>query len=216
MGSQIIDQVTNCITEEELKSSQSWKLAYVRTVLLKSSQVSDQEFHLDQVKGKVVVTKKVIVSAFQIVIVRGLTKVTGHQKHVYMVVEPSPKCKSIFVPGNTSELIPEGSGVVVVLGNISGRDIILEPHTEVGMVTDANIVPLVQVPDRQYLKENEEIQCKSAQAELSEGKTMQEEIDPEDILQKIDLWGIADWGPTVQQKANKLIHEYACIFSWMI
>ena len=76
VGSQIIDQVTNCITKEELKSlSQSWKLAYVSTVLSKSSQVSDQEFDFDQVKGKVVTTKKVIVPAFQTVIARGLT---GH------------------------------------------------------------------------------------------------------------------------------------------
>ena len=58
-GSQIIDQVTNCMAEEELKSlSLSWTLAYVSTVLSKSSQVSDQEFDLDQVKGKVVTTKK--------------------------------------------------------------------------------------------------------------------------------------------------------------
>ena len=75
VGSHIINQVTNCITKEELKSlSQSWKLAYVSTVLSKSSQVSDQEFYLDQVKGKVVVTKKVIFPGFQTVIVRGLTK----------------------------------------------------------------------------------------------------------------------------------------------
>ena len=34
VGSHIIDQVTNCITEEELQSlSQSWKLAYVRTII---------------------------------------------------------------------------------------------------------------------------------------------------------------------------------------
>ena len=116
VGSQIIDQVTNCITKEKLKSlSQSWKLAYVSTVLSKSSQVSDQEFNLDQVKGKVVITKKVIVPAFQMVIARGLTKVTGHQKHVHVLVEPSPNCTSIFVPGNTSELIPGESGVAVVL-----------------------------------------------------------------------------------------------------
>ena len=42
---------------------------------------------------------------------------------------------------------------------------------------------------------------------------MQEIPDPEDILQKINLLGIADWNPTVQQKANNLIHEYVCIFS---
>ena len=104
-----------------------------------------------------VITKKVIVPAFQMVIARGLTKVTGHQKHVHVVLEPSPNCTSIFVPGNTSELITGGSGLAVVLQNLSGRDIILEPHTEVGMVTAANIVPSIQIPNKQELKENENI-----------------------------------------------------------
>ena len=112
VGSHIIDQVTNCITEEELQSlSQSWKLAYVSTIISKSSQVGDQEFDL----GKVVTTKKVKIPAFQTVVVKGLTKVTGHQKHVHVLVEASPKYKSIFVSDNTSELIPGGSGVAVVL-----------------------------------------------------------------------------------------------------
>ena len=116
VGSQIIGQVTNCITEKELQSlSQSWKLAYMSTIISKSSQVSDQEFDLDQVKGKVVTTKKVMIPAFQTVIARGLTKVTGHQKSVHVLVKPSPKCTSIFISGNTSELIPGGSGVAVVL-----------------------------------------------------------------------------------------------------
>ena len=43
---------------------------------------------------------------------------------------------------------------------------------------------------------------------------MQEEIDPEDILQKIDLVEIADWNHTVQEKPCNLMHEYACIFLW--
>ena len=83
------------------------------TIISKSSQVSDQEFDLDQVKGKVVTTKKVMIPAFQTVIAKGLTKVTGHQKHVHVLMVPSLKCTSIFVPGNTSELIPGGSGVAV-------------------------------------------------------------------------------------------------------
>ena len=42
IGSCIIDQVPNCITEEELLTlSQSWKLAYVSTIISKSSLVSD-------------------------------------------------------------------------------------------------------------------------------------------------------------------------------
>ena len=44
VGSNIIDQVTNCIIEEELPTlSQSWKLVYMRTIISKSSHVSDQE-----------------------------------------------------------------------------------------------------------------------------------------------------------------------------
>ena len=57
------------------------------------------------------------------------------------------------------------------------------------------------------------VQCISAQADLSE-EIQQEEIAPEDILQKIDLPGIDDWDPKMQQEAQDLICEYACSFSW--
>ena len=53
----------------------------------------------------------------------------------------------------------------------------------------------------------------SAQADLSE-EIQQEETDPEDILQKVDLSGIDDWDPKVQQSAWDLICAYTCIFSW--
>ena len=113
VGSRIIDQIVKSLMEEELKSlSQSWKLAYVSTVLSKSLQVSDTEFDLDQVKGKVVVMKKVVVPAFQMLMVKGLIKVTGHQKCFHVLVEPSPKCKNIFVPGNTTELNQGDQGLM--------------------------------------------------------------------------------------------------------
>ena len=56
VGSHIIDQVTNCTSEDELQSlSQSWKLAYMSMIISKSALVSDLEFDLDQVKGKVII-----------------------------------------------------------------------------------------------------------------------------------------------------------------
>ena len=103
-----------------------------------------------------------------------------------MLVEPSPKCKNVFVPGNTTELKPGGSRVDVVLQNLSGRDIILEPHTEVGMVSAANKVPSILTPDDVLEKnvqddeDNKSVQCQSAQAELSESEIRQVEIDPEE------------------------------------
>ena len=138
-------------------------------VISKSSQVSDQEFDLDQVKGKVVTSTKVKIPAFQTVITKGPTKVTGYQKHVHVLVEPPPKCKSIFILGNTSELIPGGSGVAVVLRNLTGMDVTLEPHTEDGIVTAANIDPSIKIPGEQDLGEHEKVQCMSAQVEMSAG-----------------------------------------------
>ena len=142
VGSCIINQVTNCISEEELQSlSQSWKLAYVSTTISKLALVSNPEFDLDQVKGKVVTCEKVKIPTLQTAVVKELTMVTGHQKHVHVLVEPSPKCANVFVLGNTSELKPGGSDITVVPRNLSGWDVTLEPRTEIGTVTAANIVP---------------------------------------------------------------------------
>ena len=104
-----------------------------------------------------------------------------------MLVEPFPKCKKIFIPGNNTELKPGGPRVDVVLPNLSGRDIILEPHIKVGMVSAANKVPSMLTPDVlaknvQDDEDDKSVECQSAQAELSESEIKQAEIDPEEIL----------------------------------
>ena len=136
-----------------------------------------------------------------------------------MLVEPSPKCTHIlvyvYVLGNTSELRPGGFGVAVVLRNLSGRNITLEPCTEIGVVTAANIVPSMQAGNEPDLDEKEKVPCMSAQVVPADlpGKFQQGSGDPEGILQKLDLSGIYEWEPQTQQEAQDLIHEYACIFS---
>ena len=117
--------------------------------------VSDPEFDLDQVKGKEVTCEKVKTPTLQTVVVKGFTTVTGHWKYVHVLVEPSTMCTSIFIPGNTSELRPGKSDVTVVLRNLSGWDVTLEPHTELGTVTAANIVPSMQVCNGSDLDEKE-------------------------------------------------------------
>ena len=71
--------------------------------------------------------------------------ITGHCKHVHVLMELSPKCVHVFILGNTSELRPGTSNVMVVLQNQSGRDMTLKPQTEVGTVIAAKIVPTAQV-----------------------------------------------------------------------
>ena len=183
VGSHIINQVTNCISEDELQSLlKSWKLAYMSMIISKSALASDPEFDLDQVKCKVVTSEKVKVPALQTVVVKGLTMVTG----------PSPKCTSIFVPGNTSELRLHRSGVAVVLRNLSGRHITLEPCTKICMVTAANIVPSIQVGNEPDLDEKEKVPCMSAQVESTDipRRCQQESRDPEGILQNLIYLGL--------------------------
>ena len=184
VGSSIINQVVNSIMDEELRSLlQSWKLAYVGTVLSKSSQIGDREFDLSQVKGNVVITKKVTIPAFQ------------HR---------------IKIRGILTRYDPQ---------NLSGREVTLKPHTEVGMVSAANKISPILTPeviegDVQDDKNDKKVKRKSVQVDLSESKLKQIEVDPEEILQKVDLSRTTDWDSVEQWDAHNLIHEYACIFSW--
>ena len=99
VGSHVINQVTSCISEEELWSlSQSWKMAYVSTIILKATSVSEPEFDLDHVRGRVVISEEVTIPASQTTVVKGLTMITGHHKHVHVLMESSPKCVNVFVP----------------------------------------------------------------------------------------------------------------------
>ena len=51
VGSHVINQVTSCISEEELMSlSQSWKMAYVNIIISKAISVSDPDINWDQVR----------------------------------------------------------------------------------------------------------------------------------------------------------------------
>ena len=120
VGSHVIDQVTNCISEEELQSlSQSWKTAYVSTIIYKTVLVSDPDFNLDQVQGNVVIREEVTILASQITVVKGLTTITGHHMCVHVLVGTSPKCTTIFILGNISKLKPGNSDIKVVVVNKS-------------------------------------------------------------------------------------------------
>ena len=146
VGSQVIDQETSYISEEKLQSlSQSWKTAYVSTIILKAISISDPDFNLDQVKGSVLISEEVTIPASQITVVKGLTTITGHHKCVHVLMESSPKCPNVFVLGNTSELKPGNSDIEVVIQNRSGKDMKLKPGTEIGTVIAANIIPTMQV-----------------------------------------------------------------------
>ena len=140
VGSHVIDQVTSCISEEELQSlSQSWKTAYVSAVISTATSVSDPDFDLDNVRGNIVISEEVTIPALQITVVKRLTMITGLHECVHVLMESSHKCMNVFIPGNTSELKPGNSNIKVVIQNRSERDVKLKPGTEISTVIAANI-----------------------------------------------------------------------------
>ena len=166
VGSHVINQVTSCISEKELQSlSQSWKTAYVSTIILKAISVSDPDFDLDKVRGRVVISEEVMIPASQITVVKGLTMITGYHNHMHVLMESSNKYMNIFIPGNTSELKPGNSNIEVVIQNRSGRDMKLTPGTKIGTVIAANIVLTTQVSNDFDVNGQERVSSMSAQVE---------------------------------------------------
>ena len=196
--------MTSCISEEELQSlSQSSKLGYVSTIILKATSVSDLEFDLDNVRGRVVTSEEVTIPASQTVVVKGLSIITGHHKHVHVFMESSPKCVNVYIPGNTSELRPGKSKVNVVIQNKSGKDMNLKPCTKIATVISAYIVPTTQESNDFDVVEQERVSCMLAQVESTDipGKTPHGSSDPKDNLQKLNLSRMEEWEPGVQQEA---------------
>ena len=195
--------MTSCISEEELQSlSQSWKTAYVSTIISKA--ISDPDFNLDQVKGSVVISEEVTIPASWITVLKGLTTITGHHKCVHVLVESSPKCTNVFVPGNTFELKPSNSNIEVVIQNRSGKDMKLKPGTEIGTVIAANIVPTMQVSNDFDVIGQERVSSMLAQEESIDilwDTSDWVRNDLKDILQKPNLSGMEDGKPSLQKAA---------------
>ena len=144
--SHVSNQVTRCISEEELQSlSQSWKMAYVSTIISKTTSVSDPEFDLDHVRGRVVISEEVTIPASQTTVVKGLTMITGHHKHVHVLMELSHKCMNVFVLWNTSKLRPGNSDIEGLIQNRPEGVVKLKPGTEIGTVIVASIILTMQV-----------------------------------------------------------------------
>ena len=195
VGSHVIDQVTSCISKEELQSlSQSWKVAYINTILLKATSVSDLESDLDNVRGRIVTCEKVTIPVSQTVVIKALTTITGHQKCVCVLMKSSPKCVHVFILGITSELNPGKSEVKVVFQNMSRKDVKLKPCTKMCTVIAATIVSTTQVRIDFDVDEKERVSCMLAQVESADilGETPHGSSDPKNILQKLNLSGMEE------------------------
>ena len=114
-----------------------------------------------------------------------------------------------------SKLKPGKPEVGGVIQNRSKKDVKLKACNKIGTVIKANIVPTTQVSNYFDMGEQKRVSCLSPQVESTDilGENPDESRDPKDILQKLNLSGMEEWEPQVQQDAQDLIHKFACIFS---
>ena len=129
--------------------------------------------------------------------------ITGHHKHVHVLMESSHKCMNVFILGNTSEPRPGNSNIEVVIQNRSDRDMKLKPGTEIGTVITANIIPTMQLRNNFNVDGQERVSSMLAQVESTDilRETSDVTNDLKDILQKLNLSGMGDWEPLLQQAA---------------
>ena len=116
---------------------------------------------------------------------------------------------------NTFELRPGNSDIEVVIQYRSDRDVKLKPGTKIDTVIVANIILTMQVSNDLDVDGQERASSMSAQVESTNilGKTLDVSNDLKDILPKLNLSRMEEWEPLLQQAAQDLIHEFACIFS---
>ena len=88
---------------------------------MKSKTIRDPEFDLDQVKGKVKLTKKITLAHFETIQVSAKSSIRGHYKRVLIIMEKlNANTDSVVEPVNRYSVLHPGSDrVQIVLRNLS-------------------------------------------------------------------------------------------------
>ena len=118
-------------------------MSFSPQTLSKSSVLKEPDLDLNQVKGKVTLTKVVTIKPFQTVHVSGLTDCNQCFKRVNVIVESDPKINyETTIPINGYTVLKPGSSRVSIgFRNISCKSIMLPAKTAIAKVAAVNVVP---------------------------------------------------------------------------
>ena len=100
IGTIHINEITDLITDEELKTAScQWQCRIISCkVVVKEMQLKENKDILDQVKGEVKLTQKVVIPPLDTISVSGLTNINKHSKRVNIVTEPREDDDEFTVP----------------------------------------------------------------------------------------------------------------------
>ena len=100
--------------------TKQWERALFPRYVLKSANLEEPEFDLDQVKGTVKLTKGVTLAPFETIHVSAKSSVRGHFKRVLVLMEKLLDIKSTVEPINSYSILHPGSDrVQIALRNLS-------------------------------------------------------------------------------------------------
>ena len=212
--------------EEKQYLSPAWVTAsFAPKALSKAGVLNEHNFDLNQVNGKVKLTKAVVIKPFQMVHVSGHTKCKQHFKRVNVIVKSDPERNySGAIPVNGYTVLKPGSSRVSIgIRNISCQSVTIPAKTVIAKIAAANVVPHSYAPN---VESNEQLQrlSKLNSKEIpSDGKGIEHGVTLETplltpereqlLFSKIDLGGIRDWTDNLKSRTRELFKEYAHVFA---
>ena len=159
LGTLHIQEAMRLASEEEKQSLSPTLVtaSFAPQALSKAGVLNEPDFDLNQVKGKVKLTKAVVIKPFQTVHVLGYTECNQHFKRVNVIVESNPKKDySGAIPINGYTVLKPGSSRVSMgIRNISCQSVTIPVKTVVAKIAAANVVPHSYAPN---IESNEQLQ----------------------------------------------------------
>ena len=210
--------------EERRTLPPAWETAsFSPQTLSKSSVLKEPAFDLEQVKGKVKLTKAVTIKPFQTVHVSGLTECDQHFKRVNVIVESDPKINyDAMVPINGYTVLKPGSSRVSVgIRNTSCKSITVPAKVIIAKVTTANVVPHSCAPNiEKQLQHMFETHSGQESFNIKEATSQKAPrvppLTPEReqlLFSKINLKGTKARNDDLKRQTRELFKEYAHIFA---
>ena len=197
IGTIHIDKIINLITNEELKTAScQWQCGIIsRKVVVKQMQLKENKDILDQVKGEVKLTQKVVIPPLETISVSGLTNINKHSKRVNIITEPGEDDDEFTVPCY-SYMRPRSKRAAVALQNLSEKPQVINKGTIIARVQAANLIPTKLAP--RFTNTN------------SNNANQSSEPTPEQIeklFSKLNISGADDWSEKNRLKLRQFVYK---------
>ena len=203
IGTIHIDEIIDLITDEELKvANRQWQRGIIsRKVVVKQLQVKENKNVLDQVKGDVKLTRKIVIPPLETISVSGMTNINKHSKRVNIITEPREDGDLFTVPCY-SYMRPGSKRATVTLRNLSEKPQTLLKGAVIAQVQPANIIPPKLAPRVTNVNNNNDKDSQDPSPQRIEK-----------LFSKLDLSGAEKWEETNRLKLKELFIKFHNIFA---